>query len=388
MLHYQPPSTDYESMNDIGKFNMIWTVAYLLIPIFLMLFIFHAILGDKTWISSIVSAVFALTSVLILYKTRRYEGVAIFAVVAGVAMCQMVIFVVPDSQLISNVLWCVLISYFAFFVLSSFWGTLVLMFNLSSMLIYFAIYGADSLLIREVDLKMIIDVLYVGLALGFVIHKMMVNNKTTNQMYEDENARNELLLKEIHHRVKNNLQIISSLLKLQSLEIENKEVTNHFDEAIGRIRSMALIHEKMYSNDDLGEVDLESYLNNLSSDICESMSARDDLQLTIHSELKKVDIKSMVPVSLMFNELITNSLKHGVKDIVNAQIEIRITSNSKTTEFYYSDNGTWKSPKKSGSFGLELLETLSRQLDGTVTRTVDNGTKYHFVFKTETLFYS
>ena len=178
MLFYKTPQTDYTSMDDIGKFNMIWNVAYLLIPIFLMLFLFHAIMGDKTWISSLVSAILALTCVVVLYKTRKYKTVAIFAVTAGVMMCQMVIYVVPDAQLISNVLWCVLISYFAFFMLNSIWGTLILMFNLCSLLIYYSVFGAETLIIREVDLKMIIDVLYVGLALGFVIHKMMVILKT------------------------------------------------------------------------------------------------------------------------------------------------------------------------------------------------------------------
>ena len=192
----------------------------------------------------------------------------------------------------------------------------------------------------------------------------------------------------MHHRVKNNLQIISSLLKLQSFETESEEVKNHFNEAIGRIRSMALIHEKMYSNNDLSEINLESYLINLSKDICESMNANDDLMVKIQSELKRVDIKSMVPISLIFNELITNSLKHGIKDITDAKITITVTSNERLTEIYYSDNGTWIAPKKTATFGLELLETLASQLDGFVERSIENGTNYHFTFKTESLFYT
>lgn len=388
MLHYKPPETQYSSMDDIRKYNMIWNVAYLLIPIFLILFAFHVVFGDRTWISSIISAFFALTSIWILYKTRKYEVVAIFAVSAGFVMCQFIIYVIADSQLISNVLWCVLISFFAFFVLNSFWGIVVLMLNLSSLLIYFAICGTERLLILEVDLRMIFDVLYVGLALGFVVHKMMLNNKRTNEMFEAENARNEVLLKEIHHRVKNNLQIISSLLKLQSLEIENEGIKNHFEEAIGRIRSMALIHEKMYSNSDLAEIDLASYLNKLAKDICDSMKATDRVTFNINSELEKVDIKSMVPISLLFNELITNSLKHGIKESEDGKIEIKIFSTEKTIEFYYADNGLWKPPKKSGTFGLELLETLANQLEGKVERKTESGTNYYFTFNKESLFYS
>ena len=387
MLFYETPKTDYDSMIDIGKFNMIWNVAFILVPIFSVLLIFHLVNGDGTWLSSVIALSSAFISLFILKKTRKHEVVAIFIVIIGVVVCQMAIHLLPDSQLISNVLWCVLVGIFSFFVLNSFWGVLVLMINLTSLLAYFSSNGNNVFIAREVDLKMTIDVLYVGLALGFVIHKMIVNINNTNSRYELENARSELLLKEIHHRVKNNLQIISSLLKLQSYETESVEVKKHFNEAIGRIRSMALIHEKMYSNDDLANVNLKSYLTNLSSDICESMNASGDLKLNIDSELDKVDIKSMVPISLIFNELITNSLKHGIKDVNNGEITIKVHYDSKSTKFYYSDNGIWIPPIKEGTFGLELLETLASQLDGTVTRSTENGTNYQFMFKTEALFY-
>jgi two-component sensor histidine kinase len=96
----------------------------------------------------------------------------------------------------------------------------------------------------------------------------------------------------------------------------------------------------------------------------------------------------MVPISLIFNELITNSLKHGIKNINNGEINIEVKSNTDTTTFSYMDNGVWIPPVKNGTFGLELLETLTQQLDGNVSRTTENGTQFIFTFSTEALFYS
>jgi two-component sensor histidine kinase len=151
---------------------------------------------------------------------------------------------------------------------------------------------------------------------------------------------------------------------------------------------MALIHEKMYSNDDLAKINLESYLMNLSKDICESLNVGDRVKLSIQSELEKVDVKSMAPISLIFNELITNSLKHGIKNMPHGEISIDVKSNPTTTTFSYADNGVWVPPRKDGTFGLELLETLTQQLDGSIHRTIESGTRFTLTFKTETLFYS
>ena len=122
--------------------------------------------------------------------------------------------------------------------------------------------------------------------------------------------------------------------------------------------------------------------------ICESLNAGADVKLSIHSDLEKIDVKSMVPISSIFNELITNSLKHGIKNINNGEINIEVKSNTDTTTFSHMDNGVWIPPIKNGTFGLELLETLTQQLDGNLSRTTENGTQFIFTFSTEALFYS
>ena len=215
----------------------------------------------------------------------------------------------------------------------------------------------------------------------------MKNNKDINNRYQAEISRNEILLKEIHHRVKNNLQIISSLLRLQAAETNDKAVDEHFCEAINRIRSMALIHEKMYGNDDLSRLDIKSYLTTLVEDITNSMNSRTDIKLKVESKMSKIDIKSIVPISLIFNELVTNSLKHAFAQKDSGKIEVEITLESDYVVFKYYDDGDWKEPKSESTFGFELIKSLVHQLDGECAREIHNGTHYKFKFDSNVMFY-
>jgi two-component sensor histidine kinase len=190
------------------------------------------------------------------------------------------------------------------------------------------------------------------------------------------------MLKEIHHRVKNNLQVITSLLRLQSKEIKDEKSIEHFNEAIQRVLAMALIHEKMYQSNDLSKIDLEAYLRTLSEDLIYSYAVEKPIDLHVHCEIQYVQPKSLVSFALMFNELISNSLKHAFTDIDKGEIKIKILRTSKEeVQCYYSDNGSWKPPQREGSFGVELIGDLCEQLDGEYTLDTANGSTYHFIFK-------
>ena len=260
MITWKAPQTKYDSFNEIGKFNMLWDVCIVLIPIFFALFVIHLYLGDLTWVTSLVACIIDVVCIIILNKTRKYKVVSIFITMVGVLMIQSLIYFIDDSQLISDVLWSVLLSYFGFFLFNSWVGTIILLVNISSMLIFNSFHGAVSI-VKTVDAKMVIDVIYVSIALAYVINKMMQNNK------------------------------------------------------------------------------------------------------------------------------FTNSLKHGLNAEEEGKIAIKITSEDEETRFDYSDTGQWKTPQNESSFGLELLTTLTEQLDGSFSRTTDDGTKYHFVFNTKTFFF-
>ena len=204
-------------------------------------------------------------------------------------------------------------------------------------------------------------------------------NQIVNTQYQEKTV----MLKEIHHRVKNNLQVISSLLRLQSYEIEQESARAHFQDAIFRVSAMALIHEKMYQNENLSQIDLKSYIYTLAEDLIRNQSHSIPVKLSVDSDLQTIGNDTLVPVALILNELITNSLKHAFKDVKEGNIDISISWEKDNTYFRlnYKDSGQWKSNQRPASFGLELIATLTEQLDGKVERTFDDGTKYDFLLK-------
>ncbi len=393
MISFRPPATAYKSIGDIGRFNMIWNVSLVLVPIFLLLLVMHLFFGDPSWRSSGVGLLVALFNIIYLYRTRKFKLIAITSAILGTLICQYAIFVVADSRVLADAMWCILVGFFTFFMIGTTAGVITLLLNLSGLLVYISTADYYEIVektasVGDVDYKMIINVVYVALALSFVIHKMRQNNNVTNKRYERENQQKEILLKEIHHRVKNNLQIISSLLKLQAAESKSESVNENFQEAIGRIRSMALIHEKMYHNNDLSKIDLRSYIITLAEDICSTMCSDNNLEICVESTIEQVQTKNIVPISLIFNELVTNSLKHGFTDKKASKIEVNISRESNSVLFEYHDNGVWTEPESTTSFGLDLIDTLTEQLEGNYIRETENGTHYKFQFNSNIFFFS
>lgn len=393
MISLKPPTTSYSSIGDVGRFNMIWSVSLVLIPVFLLLLIMHLIFGDPSWRSSGIGLLVAMFNIFYLYRTRKFKLIAITSVILGTLICQFSIFVVADSRVIADAMWCILVGFFTFFLIGTTAGVITMLLNLSGLLVYISTANYHEIIEKgtaegTVDYKMIINVIYVALAMSYVIHKMRQNNSITNKRYEQENQQKEILLKEIHHRVKNNLQIISSLLKLQAAESKSESVNENFQEAIGRIRSMALIHEKMYHNDDLSKIDLRTYVITLAEDICSSIYSKNNLEINVDSSIEQVETKNIVPISLIFNELVTNSLKHGFINQDNAKIEVKISQNEDSVLFEYQDNGIWVEPTETSSFGLDLIDTLTDQLEGSYSRHIEDGTLYRFQFDKNIFFFS
>lgn len=389
----KPPLTDYTSIEDVGKFNMLWHVSVGLIFVFAFLFGFHVLFRDANWSTSFAAFSLAMSNVLVLRITRRYKTVAIWSTVLGILIVQASVYLVADSHIITDTMWCILIGFFTFFLFGPIPGTIVLLINLGG-LVGFLFFCDEvdvlnkGLTMRQVDVRMLINVFYVALALSFIIYKMILNNREIIRMHEVQTVQNEVLLKEIHHRVKNNLQIVSSLLKLQAAENQDSAIREQFDEAISRIRAMALIHERMYTNDDFSAIDIQSYTFSLIQDIISSLRPDCHVDVQIESEVHKVDIKSMVPVSLIFNELTTNSLKHAFEGRNKGRILVNIERAGNQILLYYSDNGAWKQPKKGNGFGLELIGTLTEQLHGQMERTINaDGTHYRFALAADQFYF-
>lgn len=208
--------------------------------------------------------------------------------------------------------------------------------------------------------------------------------RETNMILNERNEEKDLLLKEIHHRVKNNLQIISSLLRLQSHEIDDELAKEKFMDSVNRIKSISNLHETIYQSENIVSVDMNEYLQNLALSLIESYSFNKSIELDIECETIKVDNDHIVPISLILNEMISNSVKHGFENIEKGKISISISSIDGESNYHllYSDSGSWVNSEGSNSFGTELIQSLVDQLNGTIERKPDSQkSEYSILFE-------
>jgi two-component sensor histidine kinase len=206
--------------------------------------------------------------------------------------------------------------------------------------------------------------------------------RASNTILKSTSEEKSLLLKEVHHRVKNNLQLITSLLRLQANNIKDEKLDLQFGEATSRIKSIALLHEKIYKQDSLAKIDFEEYIRTIGEDMIQSYSPEKQIVLSIQSELQKENNEALIPLALIFNELLSNSLKHGLKNRSEATISISIKKGENTDyELNYGDTGEWVAPKTEESFGMELIETLTEQLSGELQMSlVENSPLFKITF--------
>jgi PAS domain S-box-containing protein len=196
----------------------------------------------------------------------------------------------------------------------------------------------------------------------------------------------EVLLKEIHHRVKNNLYVISGLLNLQSSYIEEEEVRNLFQDSQNRIQTMAVIHEQLYQSQDLAEIDFADYINRLVSNLFLSYNhQKSGIKPITQLEKCYLNIETAIPAGLLINELVTNAFKHAFPSVqgeVNIRLEVEREQEIKLT---VADNGRGLPPhldwENSPSLGLRLVHLLSQQLDAQVqVETGQTGTAFTLKF--------
>jgi two-component sensor histidine kinase len=196
-------------------------------------------------------------------------------------------------------------------------------------------------------------------------------------------AEKEILLKEIHHRVKNNMQIISSLLSLQALQADDPKVQAMFEESQNRISTMGLIQQRLYHSGDLARIDLPDYLQNLVSMVLQSHStgARIDADVDVDSLLLGLDIA--IPLGLITNELLTNSLKHAFAGRAKGNVQVALhAAAGGRGELTVANDGREDAPTKTKptGLGLKLVEMLVGQIKGTFAVERGHGMRYTIRF--------
>lgn len=219
------------------------------------------------------------------------------------------------------------------------------------------------------------------------IWRDLTEKKRAEQMIQKSIEEKEILLKEIHHRVKNNLQIITSLLNLQANAIENEKIKSVLYQSKTRIESMSKIHEMLYGSKNFTSINYQEYLNELLGYLITNL--KKDAQISIHIDTGNLflNINTAIPLGLIINEMVTNSIKYAFPDNRPGIIQIRILPvNNKRLKFLYSDNGIGFNAnitfENASGLGFQLISSLTEQLNGKIKRdTSKTGTHFEMDFE-------
>jgi two-component sensor histidine kinase len=401
MKFFSAPISKYDDLYDQERYNFTWWLFSVLAAVFTLLVIVHSFRDDNNIYVALLALSTAILGLAIMYFSKDYMWAALIGICAGSIINQYDLFVIVSSQKFVTTLWILTISLIAYYLIGSKAGFITLFLNLIGVTIALFVVPKEIQIDRIVQrdngglLTITINLIIIILLISFLMHQILKSSKlaearsrqaqqelkTQYEIVQSQSDEKTVMLKEIHHRVKNNLQVITSLLRLQSREIKDEKSIEYFHDAIQRVLAMALIHEKMYQSKDLAKIDITAYLNSLFDELVNSYSVDRNIDIDVSCEIEYMQPKSLVSFALMFNELISNSLKHAFDDIENPRIKIDI-KRTKPNEVVatYFDNGTWKSPKKEASFGTELISDLCEQLDGRFELDTANGSQYTFTF--------
>lgn len=321
-----------------------------------------------------------------IYRTGKFRIPTIIFNLIGAISCTIPLFILDDQPHFLNGFWMTINILFAFIVIGAKWGIGFTVFHAICQSVYYYYFLDEQMeIMRNLTHEQLIATIINGAICFLIIGYLGWENIRTNELgrkklneaqdvlqvqyniISKQNEEKTVMLKEIHHRVKNNLQIITSLLRLQSRELENPEAIAKFKDATHRVIAMSMIHEKMYQSDHLSTLHLREYLHDLSSDLVSSYQSGYHVNLKIDCDIDSIGLRSIVPIALILNELISNSLKYAFDDYDNCLISISFMHyQGKKSKLIYKDSGTWKAPSRQGSFGLDLIESLTDQLEGTM----------------------
>lgn len=227
-----------------------------------------------------------------------------------------------------------------------------------------------------------------GLVTYFYRDKQKANAQLAvqNKQIESNLREKEALLREIHHRVKNNLQVISSLLNMQSYYLDDPRMINAIAEGQNRVKAMALIHQKLYQTEHLSEIDFQEYTEQLISHLATAFGqSGKNIRSAVNGSAIKLDIDTAIPLGLILNELITNAYKYAFNGVQQGSLKVDLTrDDSRCYHLRISDSGAGLpadfNEEKLNSLGLKLVRMLIEQLDGSLTISNEPGASFYIRF--------
>ena len=214
----------------------------------------------------------------------------------------------------------------------------------------------------------------------------ITDRKIAEELLNKSLKEKELLLREIHHRVKNSLQIISSLLSLQSSEIDDEEIIERYKESENRIHTIALIHESLYNSTDISNINFETYVHILVMDIIHSYNVDTNrIKTILEIGEYELGIETAIPLGLIMNELVSNSLKHAFKENITGELKIILEKDNDIYTLTVKDDGIGLPAdfdfENTSSLGMLLVNSLVNQLEGEIMVDNNGGTIIRINFK-------
>lgn len=399
-MRFLSPNTDSSlSYYDKVRYIIIWRLVLLFTFVFFILSAIFSQIHFQGFIIYFIVFCLSLFTAIYIKKTGRFLfAYWVFTFSASVLVTYS-LNTLNFTLHYSDIFWIIATILFAYIGLGKKWAIAIIMFHTLS-LIYFVFFVING---NIAELKPLDITEKIGVAIEIIFGVWVISYLF--RLYEDfkdysekelqdvnqelalqnkiilsKNTENTTLVKEIHHRVKNNLQIVISLLRMQSQDVESIETKKHFSEAINRIMAISLIHQKLYEEKQFSNIVFRNYFEELCNDIKSLHSNRIEILISYNTELTQMGLKTIVPLGLLLNELITNSLKHAFKSHSHGSITIDFTSlDEYNIVLEYSDTGVWKNNTNlESNFGLELITLLSEQMEGEFIR---KDSKYVFQLK-------
>ena len=239
---------------------------------------------------------------------------------------------------------------------------------------------------KESQIALQRSVLWVSVISLIIVIGLLIWVYFTYQKVKFKNHKIEMLMRELHHRVKNNLQVISSLLGLQSMKLEDHKAQKAVREGKERIRAMSLIHQKLYQDENITSINIKDYMENLVDELAASYGYKDKAQLSIAIPDIDMDADTTLPLGLIVNELVSNAFKYAFSDIEKPVLALSLEEKKDEFHLILTDNGKGLpmnfSFDNAQSFGLKLVNLLVKQLKGQLNVSSQDGLSFQIVFKT------
>lgn len=382
-----------------ARYNLARNLTLLTTVLLISIGTLYFIQNDLNAYPILFGGVVALVSFILILNTKKYRVPSIISIILISAISALNLTIFSNFYHVVDVFWIVCVSISSFFILGKRWGISITIINFCILFVILNLIQTGTIIQLPKpfnaysQINFFINLSIAGTIFTYLIHEFLKQNESvtleninTNVELSSLNEEKTVMLKEIHHRVKNNLQIVTSLLRLQSNDMTDLTMKADFTLAIDRVLAIAKIHDKMYHNEQLSQINLNNYLTELIDDLIHTYSGHKKIGREVESNIHSIDPKNLVPLALIFNELVTNSLKHAFPNSQEGHIVIKaLIDDENLVEITYTDNGQWKetiTDPNRVSIGLSLIESFVDQLDAEMKVLKETqGTKYIISFR-------